>query len=666
MNDQKAVTEKAINALRFLAADAIENARSGHPGMPMGAAPMAYVLWSRFLKHNPQDPQWPDRDRFVLSAGHGSMLLYALLHLTGYELSLEDLKQFRRWGSKTPGHPEYRCAPGVEITTGPLGQGISTAVGLALAEKKLAAEFNLGPFSLVDHYTYVIASDGDLMEGVSSEASSLAGHWKLGKLIVLYDDNGITIDGPTGLSFTEDVLKRYQSYGWHTLRVEDGEDVDAVTSAIEEARHDPRPSLISVRTHIGYGTPKQDTSKAHGEPLGSEALRAARLKLNWPHPPFQIPLEVYEHFRQATAAGRQKYEEWKTTFLAYQREYPDLAAEFSRRTAGNLPAELSWREVCNQFSPQEKMATRAASGIVLDSLAAKIPELVGGAADLASSTNTRPRGIEAFSSEKPSGRYFHFGVREHAMAAITNGLNLHGGYRAYCGTFLVFSDYMRPAIRLAALMEIPTIFVFTHDSIAVGEDGPTHQPVEHIMSLRAIPQLWVVRPMDAYETAYAWQLALQRREGPTALVLTRQALPVLERAAPSASAQGVLRGAYVISDAPDPHILLVGTGSEVHLALAARDELLQEGIRARVISMPCWEAFEVQPDEYKEAVFPPGLPRVAIEAGILLGWERYADLVIGIERFGASAPYPEVYERLGFGLEDVVARIKSFLSGKRR
>ncbi|MGI9952137.1 transketolase [Moorellaceae bacterium AZ2] len=666
MNDQRAITEKAINALRFLAAEAVENARSGHPGMPMGAAPMAYILWSRFLKHNPQDPQWPDRDRFVLSAGHGSMLLYALLHLTGYDLSLEDLKQFRRWGSRTPGHPEYRCAPGVEITTGPLGQGISTAVGLALAERKLAAEFNRGSYTLVDHCTYVIASDGDLMEGVSSEASSLAGHWKLGKLIVLYDDNGITIDGPTGLSFTEDVLKRYRAYGWHTLRVEDGEDLEAISAAIEEARKDLRPSLIAVRTHIGYGTPRQDTSKAHGEPLGAEALQAAKAKLDWPHPPFHIPPEVYEHFRQTTAAGRQKYEEWKTVFAAYQREYPLLAAEFIRRTTGDLPAELSWSELRPSFSPQEKMATRAASGMVLERLTAKIPELVGGSADLAVSTNTRPRGVEDFSPENPLGRYFHFGVREHAMAAITNGLNLHGGYRAYCSTFLVFSDYMRPAIRLAALMEIPTIFVFTHDSIAVGEDGPTHQPVEHLMSLRAIPQLWVVRPMDAQETAYAWQLALQRREGPTAIILTRQALPVLDRAFLYASAEGVLRGAYILAETPDPHVLLVGTGSEVHLALAAKEKLLQEGIRARIISMPCWEAFEVQPEEYKEAVFLPGLPRVAIEAGIPLGWERYADLVIGIDRFGASAPYPEVYERLGFGLEDVVARIKSFLSEKCR
>jgi len=638
-----AIETQAINAIRMLAADAVEQAKSGHPGMPLGMAPAAYVLWNDFLKHNPTHPHWPDLDRFVLSAGHGSMLLYALLHLTGYDLPLDELRRFRQWGSKTPGHPEYGHTPGVEVTTGPLGQGISTAVGLALAEHKLAAEFNREGHTVVDHYTYVLASDGDLMEGVSGEASSLAGHWGLGKLIVLWDDNHISIDGDTGLSFGEDVLKRYRAYGWHTQRV-DGEDLGALRLALQAAQVDARPSLIAVRTVIGAGSPKAGSHKVHGEPLGAEALEATRNNLNWPHPPFEIPREVYEHLRAAVARGQRLEADWNARMQLYAEAYPEEAQELKRRLKGALPP-LDWEAILPSFSG--KLATRAASGKVLDALAPRLPELLGGSADLTPSNNTQAAGMQSFSRENPRGRYLHYGVREHAMGAILNGLNLHGGYRAYGGTFFVFSDYMRPAIRLAALMGTPSIFVLTHDSVAIGEDGPTHQPIEHLASLRAMPNLWVVRPADALETAQAWRLALERREGPTALVLTRQALPVLERGT-LAGAEGTLKGGYVLSERPGARATIVATGSEVALALEAQKQLEAEGIAVRVVSLPCWEAFEAQPESYREAVLPKGLPTLAVEAGASFGWERYADAVLGLDHFGASAPYPAVYENLGF------------------
>ncbi len=656
----KKVQKNSINAIRFLAADAVERAKSGHPGMPMGAAPMAYVLWTEFLKHNPKDPKWPGRDRFVLSCGHGSMLLYALLHLTGYDLSIEDIKEFRQWGSKTPGHPEYGHTPGVEITTGPLGQGISTAVGFALAEKKLAAEFNREGYNIIDHYTYVIASDGDIMEGVTYESCSLAGHWKLGKLIVLYDDNKITIDGSTDLAFTEDVLKRYEAFGWHTLKVDSGEDLDSISNAIKEAKTDPRPSIIAIRSNIGYGTPKQDSPDSHGSPLGEEAIKAAREKLEWPYPPFEIPQEVYDHFRQSAERGIELQKKWEENYGNYRREYPELAAELERRLKGVLPKDISSDAIVSQFKPGDKIATRAASGKILNILTENLSEIIGGSADLTPSNNTKAKGTDAFSSQNPKGRYIHFGIREHGMGAVLNGINLHGGFRAYGGTFLVFSDYMRPAIRLAALMKVPTIFVYTHDSIALGEDGPTHQPIEQTMSLRLIPNLWVVRPMDAFETVYAWDLALNRLEGPTALILTRQGLPAVDRNE-YASAEGLLKGGYVISNTNNPKAVIIASGSEVELALKSQKRLLEEGINTNVVSMPCWEAFDEQTNEYRQSVLPADIPKIAVEAGISIGWERYADDVIGLSDFGCSAPYPEVYEKLGFNVDNVVKRVKNIL-----
>ncbi len=650
----------AVNAIRFLAIDAVENAKSGHPGMPMGAAPMAYVLWRDFLKVNPADPRWPDRDRFVLSAGHGSMLLYALLHLSGFELPLDEIKRFRRLGSKTPGHPEYGLTPGVEMTTGPLGQGISTAVGMALAERKLAAEFNRENHPLVDHYTYVIASDGDLMEGVSGEASSLAGTWKLGKLVVLWDNNHISIDGSTDLAFTENVLKRYEAYGWQVLEVEDGEDLKAIRRAIEVAREDlDRPSLIAVRTHLGKGSPLEDDPAAHGAPLGAAAVAKTRENLGWPYPPFVVPDEVYEHFKVIAERGQKAQEAWERRLEAYLEAFPEDGSEFVRRVVeGRLP-EDEIRTFGVEFAVGEKVATRSASGRVLNGLAERLPELVGGSADLTPSNNTRAAGMEDFSPERPEGRYFHFGVREHAMGTVLNGLALHGGYVPYGGTFLVFSDYMRPAIRLAALMGVGPIYVFTHDSIALGEDGPTHQPVEHLMSLRAIPGLTVIRPADAAEVVEAWKVALLRRKGPVALVLTRQKLPVLDREE-LAPAQGLWKGAYVLSDVPDPRAVIVASGSEVHLALRAQAALREEGIGVRVVSMPSFELFEAQPPEYQAAVLPD-LPTLAVEAGVSLGWERYADACVCLDRFGESAPGEEVYRHLGFRSERVTEELKALL-----
>jgi transketolase len=654
--------QRCVNTIRMLAADAVQKAKSGHPGMPMGAAAMAYVLWARLLKHNPGNPAWPDRDRFVLSAGHGSMLLYALLHLTGYDLSLEDLRQFRQWESRTPGHPEYGHTAGVETTTGPLGQGFATGVGMAIAERWLGAQFNRPGHTLVDHYTYAIVSDGDLMEGVASEAASLAGHLKLGKLIYLYDDNKISIDGSTDLAFTEDVGCRFESYQWHVQRVADGNDLDAVEAAIRAAQAETgRPSLIMCRTHIGFGSPnKQDTSKAHGEPLGDEEVTLTKQKLGWPESPtFLVPDDVQAEFRTALERGKAWEAEWQQRAKAYAAAFPVEAARWDRFLSGRLPAE--WDAGLPAYRPADPaVATRAVSGKVIQAVYSRIGNLVGGSADLAPSNNTYvPEGGE-FQAGSPGGRNFRFGVREHAMGAIANGMALHGGLRPYVGTFLVFSDYMRPAVRLAALMGAPVIYIFTHDSIGLGEDGPTHQPVEHVMALRAIPGLRVIRPADATETVEAWRAALTHR-GPTCLVLTRQNLPILDRTQEQPGG-GVERGAYVLAEAAGgrPQVILIATGSEVDVALGARKILEEKGIGARVVSMPSWDLFEAQPQAYRDAVLPPAVTaRLAVEAGIPLGWHRYVGLqgdVVGMTRFGASAPAKVLFERFGFTPANVAAR----------
>ncbi len=648
---QTPVAKASIDAIRILALDAVEQAKSGHPGMPMGMAPAAYVLWTEFMKHNPKDPSWPGRDRFVLSAGHGSMLLYALLHLSGYDLPMEELKRFRQWESKTPGHPEYGHTPGVEVTTGPLGQGISVAVGMALAERKLAAEFG----EIAEHHTYVIASDGDLMEGVSTEASSLAGHLRLGKLIVLYDDNDVSIDGSTELAFTEDRLKRYEAYGWHVVPGVQGEDLEAIRLALREAQADPRPSLISVRSIIGFGSPLAGHHKAHSDAMGPEKVAATRQALSWPYEPFVIPQEVYADYHRVAVNGAKAQAEWEARLKALDQAQPEKAAEFRRRIALRLPQ--GWETHLPSFVAGEKLATRAASGKVLEKLVPVLPELMGGSADLTPSNNTRTPDMTDFSHANPAGRYVRYGVREHAMGAIMNGMALSRALRPYGGTFLVFSDYMRPAIRMASLMGTPTVFVFTHDSIAVGEDGPTHQPIEHVMSLRAIPNLWVIRPADANETAIAWKMALARTDGPTALILTRQALPVLEDVRP----KGVERGGYILSNVPEARAAIVATGSEVSLALEAQRLLAQEGIPVRVVSLPCWEAFEAQTHVYREGILPKNLPTLALEAGTPLGWERYAHRTVGLERFGASAPFADVYSKLGFTKERVAAELKAML-----
>ena len=648
-----------VNTIRTLAIDGVQKANSGHPGMPMGAADMAYVLWTRFLKHNPADPAWPDRDRFILSAGHGSMLLYSLLHLTGYDLPLAQLQQFRQWGSRTPGHPEYGETPGVEMTTGPLGQGFATGVGMALAERMLAAEFNRPGFEIVNHYTYAIVSDGDLMEGLSHEAASLAGHLGLGKLIYLYDDNHITIEGDTALAWSDDVAGRFRAYGWHVQRV-DGHDRAAIAEAIRQAQAETeRPSLLLCRTHIGYGSPhKQDTAQVHGAPLGEEEVRLTKEALGWPPDArFYIPDEALAHFRTALRQGAEAQGAWQAMFERYAARYPDLAAEWRRRMAGELPA--GWQVALPHFEAEDgPLATRAAGGKVLNALASVLPELVGGSADLHPSTKTYLTAYPAVGKGEYGGRNLHFGIREQAMGAVENGLALHGGYRPYGSTFLVFADYMRPPIRLAALMKLPVIYVFTHDSIFVGEDGPTHQPVEQALSLRAIPGLTVFRPADANETAAAWRWIIEHRDGPVALLLSRQKLPIL----PGVRAEGVARGGYVLADAGEPRLILIATGSEVALALAAQQRLAEEGVAARVVSLPSWERFEAQPQEYRDAVLPPQVTaRLAIEAGVSLGWERYVGpqgAVLGQDRFGASAPYQVLAEKFGFTVEEVVARGK--------
>jgi transketolase len=646
----------AANTIRGLAMDAVQRAESGHPGMPMGMADAAVVLWTQFLKYNPQDPDWFNRDRFVLSAGHGSMLLYSLLHLAGYDLPIEELKNFRQWDSQTPGHPESHLTRGVETTTGPLGQGITNAVGIALAERWLAARFNRPGFDVVDHYTYVIASDGDLMEGVSHEACSLAGHWGLGKLIVLYDDNEITIDGSTALAFSEDVLKRFEAYGWQTQRV-DGHDPLSVAAAIEAARAETeRPSLIACRTHIGYGSPnKQGTAKAHGEPLGEDEVRRTKEALDWPlEPLFYVPEEARDFMSRAGSEGARRQEAWLALYERYAEAYPELAAAFQKSLDGELPGD--WNSILPVFEPGKALATRASSGQVLNAIAPYIPALLGGSGDLTGSNKTDLKGEQHLTRKDFSGRYIHFGVREHGMGGILSGMALHGGIRPYGGTFLVFSDYMRPAIRLAALMGLPVIYVFTHDSIGLGEDGPTHQPIEHLMSLRTIPNLTLFRPADATETAIGWRVALENRHGPTALVLTRQGLPTLDRSR-YALAVEAMRGAYVLSDSDDPEVILMATGSEVHLALAAQEQLAEGGVAARVVSVPSWELFAAQPAAYRDLVLPPHVKaRVSIEAGVTLGWERYvgADgMAIGLDRFGASAPYQTIYEKLGLTAEAV-------------
>jgi transketolase len=675
--------ELCINTIRFLAADAVQKANSGHPGMPMGAAAMAYVLWTHHLKHNPANPQWFDRDRFVLSAGHGSMLLYALLHLTGYHLPLSELRSFRQWGSKTPGHPEGLFTPGVEVTTGPLGQGVANAVGMALAEAHLAARYNRPGHEIIDHHTYVIAGDGDLMEGVSAEACSLAGHWGLGKLIVLYDDNRISLAGATDLSFTDDTAKRFQAYGWHVETVPDGNDIDVVDAALRATREETsRPSIILVRTIIGFGAPtKENTFGVHGSPLGPEELAAAKKRLGWPQEPdFYLPEEALKQFRLAQQRGVDLESEWARSFDRYGRKYPKLAAELKRRMAGDLPED--WDRDLPTFAADAKgLATRKASEAILQALAERLPELMGGSADLNPSTYTWLKVAGDFQSagRKPvdrqgavgggwshAGRNVHFGVREHAMGAIASGMALHGGIIPYTATFLVFSDYMRPPMRLAALTGIRIIYIFTHDSIGLGEDGPTHQPIEQLMNLRGVPNLTVIRPADANETVQAWRAAILRKKGPTALIFSRQKLPILNRAA-FPPAEELHRGAYILwqPEEGQPDVILIATGSEVHIALAAAKILMADGINARVVSMPSWELFDAQPANYRRKVLPSEIKaRVAVEAGIKLGWEHYvgtAGGIVGMKSFGASAPGPVLYEKFGITPEAVVAQTRKLL-----
>ena len=652
-----------VNMIRVLSAECVEKANSGHPGMPMGAAPMAYVLWTKFLKHNPGHPAWFNRDRFVLSAGHGSMLLYSLLHLTGYDLPLSELLRFRQWESKTPGHPEYGLTPGVETTTGPLGQGFANGVGMAMAERFLAATLNRPGYEIIDHFTYGIVSDGDLMEGISHEAASLAGHLGLGKLVYLYDDNRISIEGSTDLAFTEDRLARFEAYGWHVQQVEDGNDLAAIERALVSARKETRkPSLIAVRTHIGYGSPnKQDKASAHGEPLGKEELKRTKQKLGWPlEPEFFVPEDALGVFRAALKKGRAEEDRWTSLVEAYRKTFPDQAGELDLWMKGDLPE--GWERDIPEFPPDPKgMATRAASGRVLNALAKRIKNLIGGSADLAPSNQTLIQGEGDFQSERFGNRNLRFGVREHGMGAILNGMALHGGLIPYGGTFLIFSDYMRPAIRLAALMHLKVIYVFTHDSIGLGEDGPTHQPVEQLAALRVIPNLAVLRPCDASETAEAWRFALSHRGGPVALALTRQGVPVLDRKV-FAPATGLHKGAYILAEPAKgkPDLLLMASGSEVHLAVEAAEKLEQKGIAPRVVSMPSWELFDRQPESYRRDVFPPEIrARMAIEAGRTQGWWRYVGEkgdVVGLDRFGASAPYQTLYEHFGLTADRVVEK----------
>lgn len=658
---------KAINTIRFLAADAVQRANSGHPGLPMGTAAMAYVLWTRHLKFTPEEPGWANRDRFILSAGHGSMLLYALLHLAGYDLPLEELKRFRQWESMTPGHPEYGDTPGVEATTGPLGQGFANGAGMGIAFEHLAEMYNRDEFSIYDNYIYSIVSDGDLMEGVASEAASLAGHLQLSRLVYLYDDNRISIDGSTDLTFTEDRAARFRAYGWHVVQVEDGNDLDAVDQAIIAAKADPRPSLIICRTHIGYGLPtKQDTSAAHGSPPGEEELAGAKDRLDWPQEPsFHIPEGVREIFLAAAQRGQEMYITWKEMMDRYKQDYSDLASVFARSQAGSLPVGLA--DHLPVFQPDKKgIATRASAGITLNALALVLPELIGGSADLTGSNKIAIKDEPYISAEARKGRYIHFGVREHGMGAILNGIALYGGLIPFGGTFLVFSDYLRPSIRLAAMMRQRVVYIFSHDSIGLGEDGPTHQPVEHLAALRVIPHLTVIRPADANEAAIAWLAALENTSGPTVLALSRQAVPTFDRGK-YAPAEGLRRGAYVMADLGDgdPQVILMASGSEVSLIVAAGEELVAEGVAVRLVSFPSWELFNDQTEDYRREVMPPQIKaRVAIEAGSTQGWHRWVGeggAVIGIDRFGASAPYKVLYDHLGLTVEHVVKKAQQML-----
>jgi transketolase len=662
------IDDQSVNTIRFLAVDAVQKANSGHPGTPMGAATMAYVLWDRFLKHNPQNPHWPDRDRFVLSPGHASMLLYALLHLTGYDLSLDELKNFRQWGSKTPGHPEFAETPGVEVTTGPLGQGFAHGVGMAVAERWLAEHYNQPDQDVIDHYTYAIVSDGDMQEGVTSEAASLAGTLKLSKLIYLYDDNDIQIEGATEITFSENVANRFEAYGWQVIGPIDGHDIEAIDAAIHEAQSDnERPSLIICKTVIGFGSPQQATAKVHGEPLGEEGVRAAKQALGWPlEQDFHVPSEVREKMGAAVERGSTTESEWRAKMEAYRQKYPELAGQLENQILGLLPE--GWDEGLQDLFPQgtSPMATRNASGEVINLLVDRLHALTGGSADLAPSTKTLLTGYGDFGWHEYSGHNMHFGVREHAMGAVAGGMALHGGLIPYTATFLTFSDYMRPPMRLAALMGLRVIYIFTHDSIGLGEDGPTHQPIEHLMGLRTVPNLTVIRPADATETAQAWRAALSNVKGPTALIFTRQKLPVLDRSE-FTSAEGVQKGGYVLWESSNgtPEAILIGTGSETHIALDAGMQLADEGVKVRVVSLPSWELFDRQPEDYRASVLPPEvIIRVAVEAGRSLGWEHYVGLygaVIGMDRFGASAPAELLYKKFGITADNVAAQARGLL-----
>jgi transketolase len=665
MSDQ--IDNLSINTIRTLAMDAVQKANSGHPGMPMGMAPAAYVLWTKFLRHNPKNPRWANRDRFVLSAGHGSMLLYSLLFLTGYDdYPLDQLKQFRQWGSLTPGHPESELSQAIETTTGPLGQGFANGVGMAIGAEYLASYFNRPGHNLFDYYIYAIVSDGDLMEGVASEAASLAGHLKLGRLIYLYDDNHISIDGTTDFAFTEDRAKRFEAYNWHVQTVHDGNDLAAVETAIRNAQADPRPSIICVKTIIGYGSPnKAGTAKAHGEPLGVEEVKLTKQNLGWPYEElFYVPDEALKNFRQAIDRGARLENEWNTKFEAYAKEHRDLGVSWRAWYSGQLPE--GWQTAMPIFPTDKPMATREASGKALNAFAKVLPMLLGGSADLRPSNNTFLEGMGEFQPGNYSGRNFHFGVREHAMGSVMNGIALTRPLIPFGGTFMVFYDYMRPPVRLASMMGIQVIYVYTHDSIGLGEDGPTHQPVEHLMGLRAVPNLTLIRPADANETAVAWRVALENHHGPTALALTRQKLPVFDRAK-CASAEGLTRGAYVMSESPSGKLdaILIATGSEVSIAVEAQEKLAAEGIGARVVSMPSWEIFDKQPLSYREEVLPPKIAaRLAIEAGVTLGWCKYVGEkgdVIGLDRYGASSPYQTAMEKLGFTAENAVMRVRAMI-----
>lgn len=671
-NTTPELDQLCINTIRTLAIDAVQKANSGHPGLPLGAAPMAYVLWTRFLRHNPKNPKWENRDRFLLSAGHGSMLLYALLHLTGYDLSLDELKNFRQWASQTPGHPEYGLAPGVEITTGPLGQGFANGVGMAMGAAHLGAKFNKPDFSLIDHYVYAIVSDGDLMEGVAAEAASLAGHLKLGKLIYLYDDNNVTIEGFTNLAFSEDVPKRFEAYGWHTLTVLDGNNLGDIEAAIREAQTvTDRPSLISIKTVIGFGMPTQGTRKAHSDAPGEDAVRETKRHLGWPEDKqFYIPDEALAHFRKAIERGEQYENEWHELVKRYEEAHTEEGKLWRDTMSGELPA--GWEDHLPKFEDAKPVATRVASGEVINALAPVMPMLIGGSADLGVSNNTDIKSSHSFEAGAYDGRIIHFGVREHVMGSALTGISLNGGLIPFGGTFMTFSDYMRPAIRLAALSEVQVIYVFTHDSVGLGEDGPTHQPIEHLAALRAIPHLFVIRPADPAEVSEAWRIAILRRKAPTALALTRQKVPVIDRKK-FAAAEGLRRGGYILAEAvnaegaaTDPKLILIGTGSEVSLVLEARENLQAEGVPTRVVSMPCLELFEAEAKEYRDEVLPPSIKaRLAVEAGVRQGWDRYvgeAGDVVCLDRFGASAPGDVALKNLGFNVDNVLEHARALLS----